>query len=482
MSAIRAYLGDLFQLAPYGILTAGALLLLVAPLGGSKRESKPMLTAVAVLSVLGAAFSLFLLPTLEGKAGPFLVHDRIGFGFGLTFLFLLLLVLPLLPTQTVKLKERPSAVLSLFLLSACGGLLMIFTDHLLVFFIGLELLSIPLYILCGLGADSKKGSEAAFKYFLLGAIASAFFVYGIALFWGSVGTVRISEISGAVAPSAVRSHGLATVAMVLMFTGVAFKIGSAPFHMWVPDVYEGAPATVVSWMAGGVKAAALVVALRLFGGTEIFQTPLWSQVVSAVAILSMVWGSLGALYQTNMKRMLGYSAVAHAGYALIALVCAMEGAFPEAAASLAFYVLAYGVATMASFLVFSFEEDEGRSAIRDLGGLAIRKPALAFALAVALLSLAGLPPLGGFMGKFNIFVLAAHHGHYGLVIVALLTSIISLGYYLRLIVSAYMEKPAHAASLPVHAAMGTALAVTVVVTFVLGLIPGSAIALFSGVP
>ncbi|MFH1262361.1 MAG: NADH-quinone oxidoreductase subunit N [Pseudomonadota bacterium] len=481
MRSLTVFLGDLFVLAPYGILTAGALLLL---LGGARRRSEGSSAAVvvAMISAVGASGTLILLTWMGGGENPFLTADRTGFGFSIALLALLILLIPVLPIRPRRFRTQPGTVLSLLLLSTSGGLLMIQADHLLAFFVGLELLSIPLYILSGLGSDSKKGTEAAFKYFLLGAIASAFFVYGMALLWGSLGTLRISEISRAVSSGTAGSPGLAVFASVLLWIGVAFKVGFAPFQMWLPDVYEGAPATLVSWMAGGVKAAALVVALRLLGTTPIFHTPSWSLVLSAIAVLSMVWGSFGALYQRDAKRMLGYSAIAHAGYVMLALICAAEGSYSEAAISLAFYVLTYGVAGLAVFLVLSLEEEDGRTGVADLAGLALRRPALAFVLAVALFSLAGLPPLGGFIGKFNVFVLAARHGHYALLLTAVATSVISLGYYLRLVVAAYMEKPASATVLSVGWATGATLTVAVLLTFFLGVMPGPVLSFLLGGP
>lgn len=478
MSAMERYFGDPLALIPYGILAGAALLLLIGSFGRAQKESRVIRLLVGLLAILGAGLSLLILPALQSPEGGFFIHDTIGLGFALTFLFLLLLVFPTLPLSTVSLKGRPSAILSLWLLSACGGLWMIFSDHLLFFFLGLELLSLPLYVLCGLGSDTAKGREAAFKYFILGAISAAFFVMGMALYWGGTGTLMISEMSRMSALSTFGPPGLATLGGVFMFVAVAFKLGAAPFQMWVPDVYEGAPASLVSWMAGGVKAAAVVVALRLFGQSYVFQTGLWTTVVTWVAILSMLWGSFGALPQTNVKRMLGYSAIAHAGYILVAIVCASSGAYVEAGLSLAFYLLVYGLASMIAFLVISLEESDGRTGIWDLAGLAVRKPAVAFAFAVALLSLAGLPPLGGFIGKFNVFLLAAEQGHYGLVIVGVATSVVSLTYYLRLIVSVYMEKQTHQGPLRVTTAMGIVLGVAVGITILLGLFPAPVLSFF----
>jgi NADH-quinone oxidoreductase subunit N len=477
MNGTATFFGDPWALAPYGILVAGALFVLAASFGRTEKESRGARSIVAFLSLAGAVATLLAVPSVAPHAGFFLTHDVLGVGFALPFLLLLALIVPVLPLGKSSLAGPPSGILSLLLLSACGGLWMIFADHLLFFFLGLELFSIPLYVLCGLASDRKKGSEAAFKYLILGAVASAFFVMGMAFYWGGSGTLLLSS-TGVVGPSG----SLVTFGAALMFIGVAFKLGLAPFHMWVPDVYEGAPSVLVSWMAGGVKGAAIVIAIRLFGGASFFREGLWSALLSGVAVLSMVWGSFGALAQSNLKRMLGYSAIAHAGYMLIGVVTVLDGSMAGSGVALAYYVLAYGSASLLSFLVFSIEEEEGRVGIADLKGLSVRKPFLAFSLAVSLLSLAGIPPLGGFIGKFNVFALAVENGHFGLILVAVVTSVVSLAYYLRLIVSAYMERPERSAPLPLTPAMASVLGIAVAVTLLTGLLPGPILAFLSGGP
>jgi NADH-quinone oxidoreductase subunit N len=348
---------------------------------------------------------------------------------------------------------------------------MIFANHLLLFFVGLELLSIPLYILTGLGQHIRRCSEAAFKYFFLGSIASALFIYGTALTWGNLGTFTISSVGSALRSPNLISPSLTTLGLALILAGVAFKIGLAPFQMWVPDVYEGAPTTVAAWMAGAVKASIFAVAIRIFGSPFLGGSYYWAQVVTVLAIASMLWGSLGALIQTDVRRLLGYSAIAHAGYSSIALVVAMGGAWREAGAALSFYMLAYGIAALSAFVILSIEEDRDRLKISDLSGLAQRKPLVAFALAICFFSLAGLPPLGGFLAKFNVFVLAARGGHYGLVIVAVLTSVVSLAYYLKVLVSAVMQKPIDLQPIRVHFGTAATLGLAVLLMVVLGVLP-----------
>ncbi len=468
-------LPQLLHLLPYGILCTGTLLSLLLSLFYAKQENKFIFSLLTALTVAGASIALLFVKGDHVIENSFLLVDHLGFGFAQVILLLLLLLVPVFVTESSSLDEKPSMVYGLCLLSACGGLLMVYANHLLILFVGLELLSIPLYILTALGHMGRKSSEAAFKYFLLGSISSALFVYGFALLWGTTGVATISEIREIFKGTTATSQGLLYLAFALMATGIAFKIGLAPFQMWVPDVYEGSPSVVIAWAAGAVKAASLAVALRLLGQPI---SAHWPTVLSGIAILSMLWGSFGALYQKNVKRMLGYSAIAHGGYACVALVCAAQGATTEACAALTFYILVYGLANLTSFVILSCEEKRMQLTISDLNGLAERRPFFGLALAISLLSLAGLPPLGGFIGKFNIFILAIEKKHFGLAFVGMATSVISLFYYLRLIVAAYMEKPSHEGRLKLKWSTSYALGVTITLTLLLGILPGYAIDFF----
>lgn len=465
---------ELKTLLPYAILTGGAFLLLLGSVLCGKKENRWVFVFFTMITIVGTSLALCYLPDNRDQSiHRFLLHDHQGFGFAQILLLLLLLVTPVFPLGTKSFPERPSAVFGLLLLSACGGLLMIYANHLLTFLIGLELLSIPLYVLTGLSTDPQKSTEAAFKYFLLGAISSAIFIYGSALVWGTTGTATISEFGRAVSTS----DKLSMVGFGLVFAGIMFKVGLVPFQMWIPDVYEGAPSSLVAWMSGAVKAAAFVLALRLLDAVFFSLSVHWATVLSWIVMLSMIWGSFGALYQNNVKRLLGYSAIAHAGYASIALVCALDGASQEAFASLTFYLLVYGLASLLSFLILSFEEEKGRTRIQDLSGM-WENPALALAFVISLLSLAGMPPLGGFIGKFNIFALAVKQGRYELVFVGVITSVVSLGYYLRLLVAAYMEKAKVRPDIQLRLSSGVALGLTALLTVFLGIFPNHAIEFF----
>lgn len=463
---------DLIDLLPYALLVLGALTVMALSVARKDSASNRFMTFVSGLWAMGAAVAIFV---MESWSLPFqhqLIHDRLGVGFSLVLLGLLLCGLPVLLSCAESMGRNFGGVLSLLLLSACGGLLTIFSNNLLVFFVGIELLSLPLYVATSLGADSKKSSEAAFKYFLLGSIASALYLYGAALVWGGLGTLTISDMASTLATSQNSSPQLVIFGGTLILLGVSFKLGLVPFHMWVPDVYEAAPSPVVAWMSGAVKAAIIPHAIRIFGSGLPTSLMDWPLVLSILSAASMIWGSIAALQQQNVKRLLAYSSIAHAGYMGMGLVCASQGAPLEAGNALVFYVLTYGLASAAAFIILSIQE-EGTSGtqIQDLAGLAKRRPALAVGLAVSLLSLAGFPPLGGFIGKFNIFSLALRQGHLPLVLIAVVTSVISLGYYLRLIVAAYMQEPLLTSPIRLRFGTGAVLSTAVVLTLILGLFP-----------
>lgn len=407
-----------------------------------------------------------------------LIHDAIGFPFAFIILLTLMMVLPMLPYETKALNEMPSAVTSLLLLSACGALIMIYANHLMIFFVGLELLSLPLYVLTGLGSRSSLSSEASFKYFLLGSISSAIFIYGASLIWATLGTLQINDMIEIFSTKLV-DHSSVTLWMGMVFVVVSllFKLGIFPFHFWIPDVYQAAPSSIVAWMSSATKTATVVIALRLLAPLPETVEYSWMAPLSVLAIASMIWGSLGALFQTNVRRMLGYSTIAHAGYAMIALVSVVGQPIQDCAPVLAFYFLAYGLSSLISFSIISGEEQIGHFTLNDYAGMSQRAPGRAFALALSLLSLAGLPPMGGFIGKFNIFYQAFQKGHGFLVLIAVMTSLVSLGYYLNFLVKIYMEPGHNTTQKPIFIT-SVILAISSVFLLILGTYPKPIFELF----
>jgi len=326
----------------------------------------------------------------------------------------------------------------LVLFSAVGMLLMASATDLIVIFLALEMMSLSLYVLAGFFRGRIEAGEASMKYFLLGAFASGFFLYGIALIFGATGSTNLDKIAGAVAAGAGRDP-LLVIGAGLLLVGFGFKISSVPFHMWTSDVYEGAPTAITAFIATGSKAAAFAALLRVLL-TVVRPAQLdWSALLWVLAVLSMTVGNVIAIAQQNLKRMLAYSSIAHVGYMLVGVVAGgMLGN-----GSVLFYLLVYTFTTGGAFGVILLLERDGREAVRlsDYGGLAARHPMMALALSVFLLSLIGIPPTAGFVGKFYLFGAAVRAGYVWLAVISVLNSAVAAYYYLRLIVYMYMLEP-----------------------------------------
>jgi len=358
------------------------------------------------------------------------------------------------------------------LFAAVGMMLMAGGSDLFVVFLGLELMSISVYVLSGIDRRSRVGGEAALKYFLLGAFASGFFLYGIALLYGATGSTKIPVIAAQLAPLGLAGHPMLLGGMALLFIGFGFKIAAVPFHMWMPDVYDGAPTPVTAYMAVAVKAAAFAALVRVL--LQAFGTihPDWEQVIWWLAAVTMVVGNLIALAQRCLKRMLAYSSIAHAGYLLTALV---SGSVAGAAAFL-FYLLFYTLMTVGAFAILALKGRGGERDVRidDLAGLSQTHPWLAFAMAICMLSLLGFPGTAGFIGKWYILTSATGGGYPILAAVLAVASVVSAGYYLPVVMAMYMKPPAHD---QVHAAVrvprlaAVTLAVMVAALLVFGLWP-----------
>ena len=313
------------------------------------------------------------------------------------------------------------------------------SNDLITIFLGLELMSLALYVMVGFRRSRLDSNEAALKYFLLGAFASGFLLYGIALLYGATGTTNLARMTEFLAASPLSGNPLLVVGGLLLLTGFAFKVAAVPFHMWTPDAYEGAPTSVTGFMAAGAKAAGFAALLRVvlhaLGGAN----GGWSSLLSAVAMLTMTVGNVTALLQNNLKRMLAYSSIAHAGYLLIAVV---TGGSDGASAAL-FYLAVYAVMNLGAFGVLTLlgRQQEERVTLGDLAGLGFRQPLLGLAMTFFMLSLGGIPPTAGFMAKVYLFGVAVKAGYVPLVIVGVLNSVVSVFYYLRVTVAMYMEEP-----------------------------------------
>lgn len=333
------------------------------------------------------------------------------------------------------------------LLSAVFGLTLIgAAADFLTLFLGIETLSISLYILCGYMKKWEISHESSFKYFLMGSIAAAFLLYGIALVYGAIGTTRLDALLTGYQHLADPADKILFFSGIAMITlGLAFEAALVPFHLWAPDVYEGASTPVTAFMAVGTKAGAFAAFVRLFFEALPHFDPSWNQVIDTLAYATLIYANIVALRQLQLRRFFAYSGISHAGFLMIPVVVGTSEAFT----SLAFYLTIYAIATLGSFAVLAFLDHDSKGVmLQDLHGLFIRSPWLAGILAVCLLTLAGIPPTAGFLAKFYIFKVAFQAGYYSLVVVALLTTILSAYYYLRIIAVMLSESPSGEEGLP----------------------------------
>ncbi len=442
MSALEGFL-------PFWITAGGAVLslFLEAAFRARGRRFLPGLCAGVCLAALTADLRLWMDPIgAPGALFSGVVNvDLLSLVSGAVVLISALLSAAFSAAYLRREKAVTGEYYALLLFAASGGLLMVSAAETITLFVGLELLSIPAYVLAG-GIRVRNASvEAAIKYFLPGAFASALFLYGAALLYGATGSTSLEALRPVVGPFRTQSLLLFS-GVALLLGAMAFKVAAAPFHAWAPDVYEGAPAPAAAFLATGVKAAAFTVLLRLFadilGGPGVVGP--WAGILAALALLTMALGNLGALVQTSVKRMLAYSSVAHAGYILVAFATVESAPTADVTRAVVFYLLAYTFMTAGAFgwLSHAAGGAEKALAFSDFEGYAARRPGTAFAMTVFLFALAGMPPTAGFFGKYLVFKLAVDHGMTPLALVGVLFSLVSFAYYLKLVVSMYMRPAA----------------------------------------
>ncbi len=462
---------DLIHVLPEIMLCATAIAVMVLD-PFLKASRKEFLAWLALAGVAGAAWAVARNSRLSLLAfNGSIASDR----FSLFFIALFLLAATLTILGSMNYLQRDhihhGEYYALILMATAGASFMAASTELILIFIGLEISSLSTYILAGFKRTEASSNEASLKYFLLGSFATAFFLYGVAFVYGTTGTAnllalgdRLSSFSGG--PS------LASAALILMFIGLAFKVSTVPFHVWTPDVYQGAPAPVTAFLSVAPKAGAFAVLVRLFLGSLGAAGPTLFWVLWLSAALTMCVGNLAALAQTNFKRMLGYSSIAHAGYVMVGI--AAGG--PEGVSAVLYYLAAYALMNAGVFLLLGHLAGRGERHLltEEYAGLAYERPGTAALLTVLLLSLAGIPTTAGFLAKFYVFRAALHSGLVGLTLIAVLNSVVSVYYYLRPVVSMYMREGRSAepiASLPW--ALRAALAVSLVGIFYLGLFPNS---------
>ncbi|MXV75985.1 NADH-quinone oxidoreductase subunit N, partial [Candidatus Poribacteria bacterium] len=394
--------------------------------------------------------------------------DSFSLFFNIIFLVSTILVVLISMSYLDRGDRKQGPYYLLILLATLGMMLMAAGNELIIVFLGLELMSLSLYVLAGYFRESPASSEAGMKYLLLGAFASAFFLYGIALIYGGAGTTSIPAIAEAI--TAGNKSPLLLAGMFLLVVGFGFKVAIVPFHQWAPDVYEGAPTTIAAFISAGPKAAGFAAFLRIFMEALPNLQVEWSGVLILLAMLTMTVGNVIAIAQTNIKRMLAYSSIAHAGYVLIGLGAAND----DGISSAMLYLLIYCVMNIGAFgaVILAKTADGESLMISDYAGLGTRKPLLAMFMSVMLLSLAGFPPTAGFVGKFYIFKSAVGAGHIWLVIIGAINTAISAFYYLRVVVTMYMREPEEELEFsPYASTLVIGLILAVVGVLLIGILP-----------
>jgi len=422
---------------PMVVVAVAAIVVLLLGVRVDDSESEGL--GLVTLASLGVAF-IFALGILGqygvAFAGAISIDSFAGF-FELVILIAAMFTVMMSLDYAAENRISGAEYYSLLLFSALGMMLMATAGDLIVIFLGLETMSLAVYVLAGIMRRNTRSNEAAIKYFLLGAFSTGFLLYGIALVYGATGSIKLGPIHTALASGALGSNPLLLLGIGMMVIGFGFKVAAVPFHMWTPDVYEGAPTPVTAFMAVGVKLAAFAAFVRVFLVDFAAVGPHWQMVLWVVAALTMTGGNLIAVVQTNIKRMLAYSAIAHAGYLLLGMAAGVRSG-----PAILYYLLGYAFTNLGAFaVVIALERrNEVGNQISDFRGLAERQPLLAGSMAIFLLSLSGVPPLAGFVGKFYIFSAALHQGYTGLVIIAVLNSVISAYYYFYVLVAMYMQE------------------------------------------
>ena len=455
---------NLGPVTPEIFMAALALILLITDLFAKK---KGLLAALSIIGVTGVALSMI------GSSGTTFGGMFISDGYSSFFklIFLITVVLAVLISVKYISIERVNfgEYYSLILLSTLGMMIMASAADLIVLYLGLELMALSTYILAGFIRHDIKSNEAALKYFLLGAFSSAFLLFGISLIYGLTGTTDIYAIASHISEKGLSGNPALSLSMTFFAVAFGFKIAAAPFHMWAPDTYEGAPTSITAFMSVGPKAAGFAVLGRVFMIAFASIKIEWAMVLIPLSILSMGIGNIVALAQTNIKRMLAYSSIAHAGYALLGIIVANN----EGLASMMTYLMIYAFMNMGAFAVVIMLRTEGFKGdnITDYEGLSKTHPFLAALMLIFMFSLTGIPPTAGFIGKLYVFMSAINAGYTWLVLVAVVFSVISAYFYLRIIMYMYMKEPKIEVATSQSGTLVAALGVTTVAVLVIGVFP-----------
>ena len=456
------------------VVLAGLVVLLAEAFRG--RGERMPLGGLAIIGLAGAAAASVLLWDRGEPAVSFGVLTADKFA---VFMNLVLVVVGVLTvvfsSQTIERDRLPAGEYYAVLLFALAGMmLMVQATDLLLIFLALETMSIAVYVLTGLRRDQVQSTEAAFKYFLLGAFASSFFLYGIAFMYGVTQTTDLGRISTMIAARSTSDDPMTLLAIGLLIVGFAFKVAAVPFHMWSPDAYEGAPAVVTGFMSTGVKAAAVAAFVRVFVNALDSMIFDWAQVLWVIAAATMIVGTVVGVAQTSLKRMLAYSSIAHGGYLLMGIIAGSEAG----KAAILYYLAAYALTNLGAFGVIALlgSRERENDDLRDYAGLWHTHPGTATLMTVFLLSLGGFPPTAGFIAKWYVFSAAISEGYYGLAIIGVLSSVVSVFFYLRIVVMMYMsERDARPVPAPVTGIAMAGLVVSLIGVLYLGVLPSRVI-------
>jgi len=391
---------------------------------------------IGLLGAVGVTIMDWNAKPLSAIFNNMIVFDHYAVMFSIVMISTLVLWM-LLAKKNLDDSVTVSDNVSLVVFSLAGAVLMVCYANLTMLFLGIEILSIPVYILAGSNKTNLSSNESALKYFLMGAFATGFLLFGIAMVYGATVSFDLIKISEVVFSGASNSKVLLSTGIIFMLIGMVFKISAVPFHFWTPDVYQGAPTYITAFMSTIVKTAAIAAFFRLFAVCFVTETGVWSNIIWGIAALTLIFGNVTAVYQNSVKRMLAYSSISHAGYMLLGLLALAE----SSQGSILFYTTAYSVGSIAAFCILLFvSEANGNDSFDSFNGLGKSNPILALVMTVAMLSLAGIPPMAGFFAKYYIFSSAISAGNIGIVIIAVVGSLISVYYYFRVIISMYFRE------------------------------------------
>ena len=456
-------------IAPELIITCIALILMLLDLIVRKKE------VIALVGIIGTTLALYLTFKVYGLAGPQTVFNGMfvldGYSSFFKFIFYTNAILTIcISLKYMEIEKAAYGEYYALLLFATAGMMIIASAlDLIVLYLGIELMSLSTYILVGIIRHDTKSNEAAIKYFLLGGFSSAFLLYGASLIYGLTGTTNIGAIAAFISEKGFAGNQMLLLSMALFTVAFGFKIAAAPFHMWAPDAYEGAPTSITAFMSVGPKAAGFAAMGRVFMIAFSSIKVEWSTVLIPLAVLSMCIGNIVAISQTNIKRMLAYSSIAHAGYALLGVIAGTNGGL----SSMMNYIFIYAFMNIGAFAVVIMLRREGFKGedLSDYEGLAKNHPLAAALMLVFMFSLTGIPPTAGFIAKFYVFMEVIKTGHILLAVIAVLFSVASAFFYLRVVMYMYMKEPRGEVILTTSAPIGIALAVTALIVIAFGIFP-----------